>query len=347
MNQEITMDKWTEKGTASTYTIEEFGELYQCRSVLVEITPQQAQAILKENRNNRPLYPANIDKISRALTNGHWKYLADPIRFDNNGNLIDGQHRLTAVMNTGIPIIVTVITGFPSWYFEYIDLTKPRSAKDALSLLGVQNAHTVSRILTFLWQLQRDDPMVSKQAPTAPEVVALFHQFGDVTNNPLYPHAYTANLAVPLQFPKAAVGVMSIIYEREDPELNAQFWKGVLQGIGIPETKRGDDARAGLRKYIDRHLIKVQDAKVVFDTELSAIWIHFAWQKFIAGKPITKGVSDGGYQHLKTDDDTLTNIRNKIVAKAKNLFREPDDDDYEDIPELDSYHSWLNRLKRK
>src|SRR4051794_2644385 len=78
---------------------------------LVQVTPEIAREWLESNHNNRPLRGDNVKALARDMRNDDWRLVGDPIRIDRLGNLIDGQHRLAAVVDSGVTIPFYVATG--------------------------------------------------------------------------------------------------------------------------------------------------------------------------------------------------------------------------------------------
>ena len=68
---------------------------------VMDITPDMAKKILAHrNKNNRPLRYTHLEKLSNAIEKDEWKVTHQGLAFDKDGNLIDGQHRLAAVLQT-------------------------------------------------------------------------------------------------------------------------------------------------------------------------------------------------------------------------------------------------------
>mgnify|MGYP000517583782 CR=1 FL=1 len=75
------------------------------------ITPQMACEMLKKQRNVRVLKRKEVERYVRALKRG-WKLNGETIKFDKDGYLIDGQHRLTACAESGIAFGVEPVADF-------------------------------------------------------------------------------------------------------------------------------------------------------------------------------------------------------------------------------------------
>lgn len=109
-----------------------------------EISPEVASMMLKKNYNNRKLTKSNVTFLSKQMTEGKWLFDGQPIRFDKFGRLLDGQHRLNAVVNSGTTQSFLVVSGLDDSTFQVMDTGKNRSGSDALSIMGVSYANSIS-----------------------------------------------------------------------------------------------------------------------------------------------------------------------------------------------------------
>lgn len=118
-----------------------------------KITPDMAQEFLKKNISNRNVNRHRIKSYVNDMQGGRWTFNPSPIVFGEDGSLMDGQHRLIAIVESGVTIESLVMTGAPQTCKDTIDSGKPRTAGDAISIKGVPNANNVaaiaSRIISF------------------------------------------------------------------------------------------------------------------------------------------------------------------------------------------------------
>jgi hypothetical protein len=99
---------------------------------VITLTPDLARTWLQRNLGNRPIKKSNVVAISEQIKKGRWKMTGDAIRFSNTGKLIDGQHRLSAIVEAGIPVQTLVITGLADEIFDVIDTGSGRSKSDVV-----------------------------------------------------------------------------------------------------------------------------------------------------------------------------------------------------------------------
>jgi len=105
----------------------------------ITVTPELATEWLAKNKTNRRINELHLRFLVEEIVSGRWKCNGDAIRFDDAGNLLDGQHRLMAITRTGKPLEFVVVTGLDHNSFATMDVGKKRSWSDALSVLGEDN----------------------------------------------------------------------------------------------------------------------------------------------------------------------------------------------------------------
>jgi hypothetical protein len=99
------------------------------------ITPELAAEILaRTSTRNRKLSRNSLERYSSHLRGGQWRLNGETIKLTPNGQLIDGQHRLTAIMQTGIAADVLVAYNVSAEAQSSIDRGKARSIADTLTI---------------------------------------------------------------------------------------------------------------------------------------------------------------------------------------------------------------------
>lgn len=123
-------------------------------SKLEVITPAKAKAFLENNKSNRPLNRKNLDFLKHEMMRGNFHTTGDSVKIAENGDLLDGQHRLEAIVATGISIEMFVVRGLDKKAFKYMDQGKNRTAGDILAIEKVDNANSLSSMSRFIMLFQ-------------------------------------------------------------------------------------------------------------------------------------------------------------------------------------------------
>lgn len=101
------------------------------------ITPTIARTYLAQNTGNRKLRKSHVELLARSMADGEWDHRGSAtIKISEEGKLIDGQHRLHAVILSGASVIMRVETGVPESVFTLIDTGLPRRNSDFFAFRG-------------------------------------------------------------------------------------------------------------------------------------------------------------------------------------------------------------------
>ena len=118
------------------------------------ITPVVATEMLKKNLNNRKVSEKHVSFLAQEMRNGNWLFDGQPLRFDENNVLIDGQHRLNAIIKSKTSQNILIITGLKKESFLVMDTGKNRNAADVLSINGEQYYSQISSCARFIIKLK-------------------------------------------------------------------------------------------------------------------------------------------------------------------------------------------------
>lgn len=125
---------------------------------IVWVTPEVAKNYLatRNMRIQRNIVPSNVASMARMLSGPGFDFNAQPIIFDWNGRMIDGQNRCEAVIQTGKEFLALVIDGIDPDSFQSMDQGARRKFRDALKAKGFANANVASTALNYLLRYKLD-----------------------------------------------------------------------------------------------------------------------------------------------------------------------------------------------
>ena len=102
-------------------------------SFIMEITPDMAAYILKyHNNDKRKLINTQVNKIVKSIRKDGWIFDGQAITFNIEGNLTEGQHRLHAIVITGVTAKCSISGGITTGAFTKCTPAKPRKAVDEI-----------------------------------------------------------------------------------------------------------------------------------------------------------------------------------------------------------------------
>ncbi len=107
------------------------------RVELMAVTPLQAKYWLEyKNGYNRRVSAGHVKNLARDIKAGNWKVTHLGIAFDTQGQLIDGQHRLWAIVTADMPVELYVWFNASPESLKAVDRGRTRSVKDVLNISG-------------------------------------------------------------------------------------------------------------------------------------------------------------------------------------------------------------------
>lgn len=113
-----------------------------------KITPAIAAAYLDaSNTANRPMRPQHVRALASDMREERWMLTHEPIAFAEDGVLLDGQHRLAAIAQSGKTIEVAVARNCKRDTFVVVGCGSQRKASDVLSIAGEHNAVKLSSMV--------------------------------------------------------------------------------------------------------------------------------------------------------------------------------------------------------
>lgn len=112
------------------------------------VTPAIAKRYLDSSIGNRPLSAATIKNYANTMKNGGWKLNGVPIVFDESGHLLDGHHRLYAIINADCSVEMSVTRGVATDTFTTFDCGRHRNLGQLLAINDVPNYNDTAAVVS-------------------------------------------------------------------------------------------------------------------------------------------------------------------------------------------------------
>lgn len=206
------------------------------RSRVQKITPEKAADMLAANTTNRPLSKSTVRAFAEAMRRGEWLVTHQGIAFDTRGVLVDGQHRLAAVIEAELPVEMTVFSEVEPDTFDVLDTGKRRNAADVLAIEGEKSTTMLASMVRTVW-LYRNRPDTSWSGGSA---AVTNHQIVQTLEaNPKIREFLPVGerIAAETGMIKSAAGAASYLIEQENKRASLDDWyEGVIDGAGLAKA---------------------------------------------------------------------------------------------------------------
>jgi hypothetical protein len=209
------------------------------------ITPEKAAEYLGFNSNNRTPRMSRVELYAKAMADNDWRLTGEAIAF-NGTALINGQHRLMACVQAGVPFTSVVVRGVDSDAYDYIDSGLGRTASDVVAHSKLTNDPTIAAAAAKLvigyttGTIHNSRALILMATRTAIKA--------EIETDPaLYEAAAKAGRAAWNRgFNTSTFAAFYVLSHRYSPEHAAPFCEALLSGAGMDEL----DPRLTLRNQV-------------------------------------------------------------------------------------------------
>lgn len=105
--------------------------------VIETVGPERAAELLKTNTSNyRNLNAGRVNAYASDMKNGKWEFNGEAVKISKSGVLKDGQHRLAAIVKSGVSVQMLIIYGVDDDVSIY-DVAQARSSRQIALASGL------------------------------------------------------------------------------------------------------------------------------------------------------------------------------------------------------------------
>lgn len=284
-----------------------------------EITPETAKQWLGLNHVNRRLADPIVNRITGIIERGEWmEDCTDGIGLDVDGGVINGQHRLNAIMNSGRTVRALVVRNVRPEVIKIIDQGRGRTFVQWLQMQGnIAQPNVVGPAVEWLHRMNHglEIALPTANKPTIPQLLELFTDHPQIVFSVDPAHEAFRGLGGP---PKSMLTAYHYTFASVDAELADEFFTGLASGVDLPENSPTYVLRERLHKEL-----KKDSANRVRNYVMCA-WLVKAWEAARDGVEVNerqlmwKSAGRGGQPFPKVSEVPWDVIDSAI---------EPDDDD--------------------
>jgi hypothetical protein len=240
------------------------------------ITPAKAKELLATNNKNRKMRVRTIKAFARDMAAGRWLMAGEPIKIDTEGNLKDGQHRLTAIIEAQTSVPMLVVRGVSPESQRVMDSGIKRNATDQLDMAGRKN----TRIMAAAARLALIEPSAGFVAepidqPTTTEVLEFIEAFDtEITEASQMAAFFSHHIPIP----PSVTCVAWMNFTQIDPDACMEFFDSMkqqrLDGEGDP------------RLALIRRLTKTSHQTERMPARQALSLVYRAWNAWRSGNTI-------------------------------------------------------------
>lgn len=244
---------------------------------LMTITPQMAADLLRNRLPNRPISKTRVRLMIEDMRSRRWIDNGEPLILTEHLQVLDGQHRLQAVMDSGYTITFLVVVGVPHAAMGSIDQGARRTGADALAASSVPRARDVAAVARWLWRVEHE-AMRQVVVPVRNTEMPAF-----VQEHPGLHAALSWGRALRPILPESCGAALFWCFSQRDTSMAKTYYEALRSGEGLTA---GHPALA-VRAVAFRERVTMRHAVAVARAALLAL----GWNCLRAGKPCPQGMT--------------------------------------------------------
>lgn len=244
-------------------------------SVNTLVTPRMAEALLKRNGGNRPVIwtgpTRSVAAYAAAMSRGEWVLNGEPIIISSTGELNDGQHRLHAIIQSGVSVQLMLTFGVERETRHTVDQGVARTPGHILAMFGEKDSNNLATALQFMWA--HDAGVSLNCRPSTDQLLAT------LTIHPGLREAIhaAASLAAHYRLSRGYIAAAYYLCSQSDQFKAEQFMTAATTGLNITNVNSPVNR---LRKQYEEHSAK---RKRLDKIEQAALFIK-AFNMFAKGR---------------------------------------------------------------
>jgi hypothetical protein len=231
-----------------------------CTAAFEFVTPEAAKQMLAAgNRHNRRLMDFAVRRLKGISERHEWMYdSTDAIGVATDGSVVNGQHRLHCIADSGIGVWVLVVRGVRPEVIKIIDQGMGRSLAQTLAIQGgFADPRATATALEWMYKMTGhfEKSMPTEADPTQPQLLQLLEE-----------HPHVVDSVEPAKAVQVKVNVLSRgVYAAyhyamscADPDLADEFFTQLATGLEVGD---GDPAYV-LRERFTADRLKPADKQL-------------------------------------------------------------------------------------
>lgn len=246
------------------------------------ITPERAIELLNRNTHNRKARLTVVHRYSQEILKGNWQEnTGESIKISDRGRILDGQHRLMAIVKANQGVNFHIAYGINDNAFSVIDIGANRTAADIFHIGGAKNAHIIPPAIQAWILIKKGFHLKPSRngSLTSQELLSIYEQnpqeWQDVADKTSYWFTGFSKI-LPLSL---IGGLYKAFKDRAGEEIALDFMNQLCYGREI-----SNDTIVWVRKRLTEDKI----SKMKINRNIKVSLIVRAWNLYREGKQVKK-----------------------------------------------------------
>lgn len=247
-----------------------------------QVTPAMAAQLLSDNLGNRNVRPSRVDQYAQDMKAGRWRFDAEPLKFTAGGRLLDGQHRLRAVIEADVPVWFVIVRGLDVGCQLTMDSGAGRSLADFLKFRGERNITHLAALASADAKWNLIGPAAAfgsgHQVVSRSQIMDWFDHHADDLREATH-RGSVITVATDRIMPATMAGVLWLAFTRIDPDAADEFWTAFTSYEPLPDGHPARTLRTTLTRLRDQ-----SNAAVGTSPRFKAAITIKSWNRFRDGQ---------------------------------------------------------------
>lgn len=241
------------------------------------VTPELAEHWLTKNTHNRNIRLAHVRGLASDMKAGEWAWNGEAIKFASDGTLLDGQHRLAAVVESGTAIKMLVVENVKGAAQHTMDTGSKRTPGDMFRLRGEKNYNLLASGTrgAIVWEAGRRLKDGSAMTVTNTQILRYVEAHPEMRDYVAIARRVTQSVPIP-----GSVVVLAVkLFYEIDADDAEHFFARLVSDEG---HYKGEPVYA-LRAIL---LQPKSQSRISYTSDYKLAVIIKAWNKFRAGESV-------------------------------------------------------------
>lgn len=250
------------------------------------ITPDKAKNLLANSDfKNRILNDDTVARYANAMRHGKWKVNGESIIMNCNGAVMNGQHRLHAIVKSNTPVKMLIVKGISVDAFDTMDTGRKRTNGDILGIAGYTDRTNLAAALLvvhaykttghFGKAVKATHNLTKKDYPPILELAKMYPELGDSVRFVHAARKRNEDLA-----PVSLISSIHYLLGERDDAARDDFFKTFIDGMFS-----GNECP--VRALVQAYRSPIINSAMRLSVETRAAYWIKAWNAYKQGKQIT------------------------------------------------------------